>query len=60
MKKMQLEILTSAGSVALLILLIAASRLSLPTPGFGYMATLLLYVLIMSIAGLKLAEMSEK
>jgi hypothetical protein len=60
MKKMQIEIFTSLGSVALLIILIAVSRLSLQTPGYGYMATLLLYVLVMSIAGLKLAEMPEK
>jgi len=60
MKKMQIEIFTSVGSVALLIILIAASRLTMETPGYGYMATLLLYVLAMSIAGLKLAEMPEK
>lgn len=60
MKKMQIEIFTSVGSVVLLIVLIAASRLSLPTPGYGYLATLLLYVLAMSVAGLKLAEMPEK
>lgn len=60
MKKMQFEIFTSVGSVVLLILLIAASRLTMQTPGYGYTATLLLYVLIMSIAGLKLAEMPEK
>ncbi len=60
MKKMQFEIFTSVGSVALLIILIAVSRLSLSTPGFGYTATLLLYVLVMSIAGLKLAEIQEK
>jgi hypothetical protein len=60
MKKMQIEIFTSIGSVALLIILIAVSRLSLSTPGYGYTATLLIYVLVMSIAGLKLAEMPEK
>ncbi len=60
MKKMQIEIFTSVGSVVLLIILIAASRLSLPAPGYGYTATLLLYVLVMSIVGLKLAEMPEK
>jgi hypothetical protein len=60
MNKMQIEIFTSAGSVALLIILIAASRLTMQTPGYGYTATLLLYVLVMSIAGLKLAEMPEK
>jgi len=60
MKKMQIEILTAVGSVAMLIILIAGSRLLLQSPGFGYSGALLLYVLIMSIAGLKLAEISEK
>ncbi|MDP3104783.1 MAG: hypothetical protein Q8M95_09270 [Candidatus Methanoperedens sp.] len=59
MKKMQIEIFSSIGSVALLIILIAASKLSLQMPGYGFTATLLLYVLIMSIVGLKLAEMPE-
>ncbi len=57
MKKMQIEILTSVGSVALLIILIMASRLTLQLPGYGYIAALLLFVFIMSIAGLRLAEM---
>jgi len=60
MNKMQIEIFTSVGSVALLIILIAASRLTMQTPGYGYMTTLLLYVLVMSVVGLKLAEMPEK
>ncbi len=60
MNKMQIEIFTSVGSVVLLIILIAVSRLTIQTPGYGYTATLLLYVLMMSIAGLKLAEMPEK
>ncbi|GFO96916.1 uncharacterized protein ig2599ANME_1111 [groundwater metagenome] len=60
MKKMQIEIFTSVGSVAILIILLAGSKLLLPSPGYGYTAALLLYVLIMSIVGLKLAEMPEK
>ncbi len=60
MNKMQMEIFTSVGSVVLLIILIAMSRLTIQTPGYGYTATLLLYVIMMSIAGLKLAEMPEK
>jgi hypothetical protein len=60
MKKMQIEILTSVGSVALLVVLMAGSKLSMQSPGYGYAAALLLYVLIMSIVGLKLAEMPEK
>ncbi len=60
MKKMQIEIITSVGSAALLIILMAGSKLTLQSPGYGYTAALLLYVLIMSVAGLKLAEMPEK
>ncbi len=60
MKKMQIEIFTSVGSVALLILLITGSRLYLQIPGYGYIAALLLYVVIISFVGLKLAEMPGK
>lgn len=60
MKKMQIEILTSVGSVALLFILITASRLTLQSPGYGYVAALLVYACLMSFAGLKLAEMPEK
>ncbi len=60
MKKMQIEVFTSVGSVALLIVLLAGSRLTMQSPGYGYTTALLLYVLIMSIVGLKLAEMPEK
>ncbi len=60
MKKMQIEIFSSVGSVALLIILIAVSRLTLESPGYGYTASLVLFVLIMSVVGLKLAEMPEK
>ncbi|VVB86766.1 Uncharacterised protein [uncultured archaeon] len=60
MKKMQIEILTAVGSVVLLFILIALSRLTLQSPGFGYMVALLLYALIMSFAGLKLAEIPDK
>ncbi len=60
MKKMQIEIFSSLGSVALLIILIVGSRLTLQSPGYGYTASLLLFVLIMTIVGLKLAEIPEK
>ncbi len=60
MKKMQIEIFTSVGSVALLIILLAMSKLTMQSPGYGYLIALLLYVLIMSVAGLKLAEIPEK
>ena len=60
MKKLQIEILASVISVAILIILIVASRLTMESPGYGYAASLLLYVLIMSMVGLKLAEMPEK
>ncbi len=60
MKKMQIEIFTSVGSVALLIILMAGSRLTMQEPGLGYTIALLLYVFIMTIVGLKLAEMPEK
>jgi hypothetical protein len=60
MNKMQIEISTAVGSVALLIILIAGSKLLLQSPGFGYAGALLIYVLIMSTVGLKLVEMPEK
>ncbi len=60
MKKMHIEILTAVGSVAFLIVIIMVSKLTLSMPGYGFITALLLYVIIMSIIGLKLAEMPEK
>jgi hypothetical protein len=60
MKKMQIEIFTSVGSLALLIILLVVSKLTMQSPGYGYLIALVLYVLIMSVAGLKLAEIPEK
>lgn len=60
MKKMQIEIFSSIGSVAFLIILIVVSRLTLESPGYGYTASLMLFVLIMSVVGLKLAEVPDK
>lgn len=60
MKKMQIEIFTSIGSLALLIILLVVSKLTMQSPGYGYLIALVIYVLIMSVAGLKLAEIPEK
>ncbi len=60
MKKMQIEIFTSVGSLALLIILLVLSKLTMQSPGYGYTIALVLYVLIMSVVGLKLAEIPEK
>jgi choline-glycine betaine transporter len=61
MKKMQLEIIASVASVAIFIALIIVSKGILPAQaGYGYTAALLIFVLIMGIAGLKLAEMPDK
>ncbi len=60
MKKMHIEILTAVGSVALLIILLVVSKLTMQSPGYGYLIALVVYVIIMSVAGLKLAEMLEK
>jgi len=60
MKKTQIEIFTSIGSLALLIILLVVSKLTMQSPGYGYLIAMVLYVLIMSVAGLKLAEIPEK
>ncbi len=61
MKKMQFEILISVASVAIFIIFILASKLIMPAlASYGYTAALLIFVIIMGIAGLKLAEMPEK
>ncbi len=60
MKKVQIEIFSSVGSLALLIILLVVSKLTMQSPGYGYLIALVLYVLIMSVAGLKLAEIPEK
>ena len=60
MKKTQIEIFTSVGSLALLVILLVVSKLTMQSPGYGYLVALVIYVLIMSVAGLKLAEISEK
>ncbi len=61
MNKKSLEIILSIGSVLLFIILIAVSKLLLKSSaGFGYSASLLLFIVIMGLAGLKLAEIPDK
>jgi hypothetical protein len=61
MNKKSLEIAISMGSVVLFIILVAASRYTLgASAGFGYAASLLVFIVIMGLAGLKLAEIPEK
>ncbi|SNQ61944.1 hypothetical protein [Candidatus Methanoperedens nitratireducens] len=61
MNKMSIEILTAVGSVAVFIILIVAAKLIIPAfEGYGFAAALLIFVVIMSIAGLKLAEIQDK
>ncbi|MDD5472595.1 MAG: hypothetical protein PHU34_00445 [Candidatus Methanoperedens sp.] len=61
MNKKSLEVLISVGSVAVFIILIAAAKLMMPvSSGFGYAATLLIFIVIMGMSGLKLAEIPDK
>lgn len=62
MKKMQLEIITSLASVTIFIILITAVRVIMPSAssGYGYTAALLIFIIMMGIAGLKLAEIPDK
>ncbi|MCZ7357518.1 MAG: hypothetical protein O8C66_12560 [Candidatus Methanoperedens sp.] len=61
MEKMNLEIIASVSSVIILIILITSSKLLLPaSPGYGYTIAVLVFVTIMGLAGLKLAEMPDK
>lgn len=61
MNKKALEIIVSVGSVAAFIVLIAAAKLIMPaSAGFGYTAALLIFIVIMGMVGLKLAEIPDK
>lgn len=60
MNKKSIEIMVSVGSVAAFIVLIAAAKLIMPVPGIGYTAALLIFIVIMGMAGLKLAEIPDK
>lgn len=59
MKKKPLEIIAALGSVAIFIVLIAAAKLIAPVPGYGYVAALLIFVVIMGTAGMKLAGIPD-
>jgi len=61
MNKKSHEIAISIGSVVLFIILIAASKYTMgASAGFGYAASLLVFIVIMGLAGLKLAEVPDK
>ena len=61
MKKKALEIILSIVSVAVFIILIAAVKLAIPAfAGYGYTAALLVFLVIMGMAGFKLAEIPDK
>ena len=61
MNKKSLEIITALGSVILFIFLILVSKMVMKSSaGFGYTASLLLFIVIMGFAGLKLAEIPDK
>jgi hypothetical protein len=61
MNKKTLEVSIALGSVAIFIVLITAAKLAMPAnPGYGYSIALLIFVIIMGIAGLKLAEIPDK
>ncbi|VVB53590.1 Uncharacterised protein [uncultured archaeon] len=61
MNKKTLEITLALGSVVIFIILIAASKILLKTSaGFGYTVSLLFFIIIMGLAGLKLAQIPDK
>ncbi len=61
MKKKSLEITAAIGCVAVFIILIAAAKLVMPSSaGFGYAVALLIFFVIMGLAGLKLAEIPDE
>lgn len=61
MNKKALEIIISIGSVVAFIVLIAAAKIAMPaSAGLGYTAALLIFVVVMGMAGLKLAEIPDK
>ena len=61
MKKKSLEITFALGSVIVFIILIALSRIVLESSaGIGYTASLLVFIVIMGLAGLKLADIPDK
>jgi len=61
MNKKSLEIITALGSVIVFIILILVSKIVMKSSaGFGYTASLLLFIVIMGFAGLKLAQIPDK
>jgi len=61
MNKKSLEITLSLGSVLLFIILITVSKIVLKSSaGFGYTASMLFFIVIMGLIGLKLAEIPDK
>lgn len=61
MKKIYLEVISSVGSVAILILLTIMAKIIFPSsPGYGFTAALLIFVIIMGVAGIRLAEIPDK
>jgi hypothetical protein len=61
MKKKALEIILSIASVAVFIILIAAVKLIIPSSsGYGYTAALLVFLVIMGMTGLKIAQIPDK
>ncbi len=60
MNKKSLEISVSFGSVILFIILIVVSKILLQSyAGFGYALSLLIFIIIMGITGLKLAKIPD-
>jgi hypothetical protein len=61
MNKKSIEIITALGSVILFIFLILVSKIVMKSSaGFGYTASLLIFIVIMGLAGLKLAKIPDK
>ena len=61
MNKKSLEIITALGAVIAFIILILVSKIVMKSSaGFGYTASLLLFIIIMGFAGLKLAQIPDK
>ena len=61
MKKKSLEIVMSVASVLIFIVLIIAAKLTAPASAhYGYATALLIFVVVMGISGLRLAEIPDK
>lgn len=61
MNKKTLEITLSLCSVLLFVILIMISKFALQSSaGIGYSASLIFFIVIMGLAGLKLAEIPDK